>query len=360
MQQWADKEVFMRRKVPAFALTLVAVLIACADSSGPLRTSSPPHPNVANRDLVTAASYGTLVITHSTTLTEDHYGNIVIDAPDVTLDCAGHTVHGPGVGPSGGISVPGHDGVTVKRCEVTAFEVNGIFAGGSSNGRYEANIVHGNHNHGMHVDAGSGNVIVGNTSRSNGAIGIVLTKSTGSRIEGNTVQDHTIWAGIALFDGSQDNLVIRNTANRNALGFVLVDAVNNELRLNIANSNAGSGFEVNGETVHDNLLDSNTANANKAHGFVVTEGAYSNTLSGNLANANNSEGFLVYRARSNTFSGNRANANGQHGFLVWGGSTFNAFIGNSGRANRVKDATDADPGGGNVWTDNRFGTTEGF
>ena len=42
------------------------------------------------------ASSGTLVITSDTTLTEDHQGNIVIEADNVTLDCAGHTVQGTG------------------------------------------------------------------------------------------------------------------------------------------------------------------------------------------------------------------------------------------------------------------------
>ena len=48
---------------------------------------------------VTAASAadGTLVLTESKTLSADHYGNIVIAADHVTLDCAGHTVHGPGL-----------------------------------------------------------------------------------------------------------------------------------------------------------------------------------------------------------------------------------------------------------------------
>ena len=45
---------------------------------------------------VASASSGTVTITKSTTLTEDHAGNIVIETNNVTLDCAGHTIDGGG------------------------------------------------------------------------------------------------------------------------------------------------------------------------------------------------------------------------------------------------------------------------
>ena len=53
---------------------------------------------------VQASSSGTLVVTGNTTLTGNHVGNIQIAADNITLDCAGDTVFGPGVsGFSGGI-----------------------------------------------------------------------------------------------------------------------------------------------------------------------------------------------------------------------------------------------------------------
>src|SRR5262245_20858311 len=75
------------------------------------------------------ASSGTMLVSTNTTLTEDHYGNVLVTNSNVTLDCAGHVVFGPGVpGFNGGINVDvGLDRVTVKRCGVTAFNVNGIY-----------------------------------------------------------------------------------------------------------------------------------------------------------------------------------------------------------------------------------------
>ena len=52
---------------------------------------------VFNASLAIASS-GTLYVTSNTTLTEDQYGNVVVQGNNITLDCANHTVFGPGVG----------------------------------------------------------------------------------------------------------------------------------------------------------------------------------------------------------------------------------------------------------------------
>src|SRR6476619_2328660 len=102
-----------------------------------------------------AASTGTLVVTSNTTLTEDHHGNILIEGDNITLDCAGHTVFGPGItGFFGGIVVAGGSGVTVRGCTVTGFVADGIFAGGASHGTYSDNVLVGNGNHGIRLDQG--------------------------------------------------------------------------------------------------------------------------------------------------------------------------------------------------------------
>ena len=37
-----------------------------------------------------------IFITTDTVLTEDHIGQVTLTASDITLDCAGHTISGPG------------------------------------------------------------------------------------------------------------------------------------------------------------------------------------------------------------------------------------------------------------------------
>jgi len=306
------------------------------------------------------ASSGTLVISSNTMLTEDHFGNILITGNKITLDCNGHVVIGPGVpGFNGGIEVAGGlSGVTVRRCKVTGFGVNGIFVGGGGiDGRYEDNITYGNQNHGIHVDGASGCLVLNNTSRSNGAIGIVLTGATRSWILHNTVEDNINWAGIALFDGSHDNVLLDNTARRNSDGYILDVVQNNELRLNRAISNSAHGFFI--RDSQNDLVDSNTANQNLI-GFEFTEGSNANNIQNNVADLNASDGFRVFMSDKNNLTGNTANSNGNVGFIVFGGASFNVLSRNTGHKNIAFDAYDEDSGTGNIWKDNRFDKTFGF
>lgn len=263
-----------------------------------------------------SASSGTLNITSNTTLTEDHHGNIqILSVDNVTLDCAGHKVLGPGLGPddgfSGGINIAQTNGVTVKDCVVSGFgSVNGIFSGGGSNLRLEGNTLVGNANHGIHVDAMVGGVVTGNVSRSNGAFGIVMTGSSQSSVANNSARNNnTDWAGIALLD-SHDNVVVDNISIRNGIGFYLENAVDNALRSNTAHVNNTAGFLLRGAS--DNVLDSNKATGNLI-GFEIT----------NL-------------------------------------SSFNTVTGNLGRGSRSFDAVDDGSGTGNVWMGNNFGKTTGI
>lgn len=307
------------------------------------------------------ASSGTMVVTTDTTLTEDHHGNILINASKVTLDCAGHTVSGPGVaGFNGGLEVSaGLTGVTVRRCNVTGFDVNGIFSGGgATDGRYEANVSYKNGNHGIHLDVGSGYVVLGNTCHSNGAIGIVLTGGTNSWIVQNTVDGNHNWAGIALIGRSDNNWVLGNTASHNGIGIVLDGATNNQLSFNNVSSNDNQGFQLI-RSANQNLIDGNSVDKNLI-GVEVTDASDSNEIRNNEANLNVLEGFKVYQSDGNTFKTNVANKNGTYGFLVFGGASFNTMIGNFGRGNALFDGYDEDTGTGDVWKNNHFVKTSGF
>jgi parallel beta-helix repeat protein len=310
---------------------------------------------------VAFASTGTLVLTTDTILAEEHQGNILINASKITLDCAGHTVSGPGApGFNGGIEVADRlNGVTVKRCKVTGFNVNGIFGGGgATDSRFEANVVYNNGNHGIHLDFGSGYVVLRNTCRSNGAIGIVLTGGTNSWIVQNTVEDNHNWAGIALLDGSHDDFIVGNTARRNSIGIVLDGATHNQVKFNSTSSNDTEGVVLIRKANH-NLLEFNRADQN-AIGFHTTDGSDSNEIRNNQANRNTSSGFGAYRSNENKFKENTADKNGNYGFVVFGGASFNTLIENSAHGNQLFDGYDEGTGTGNLWTKNRFGKIAGF
>ena len=304
------------------------------------------------------ASSGTLQVTSNTILTEDHYGNVVIQGNNITLDCANHTVSGPGVaGFNGGIEVDFGTGIIVKRCKVTGFNVNGIYAVGTSNSRYENNTIIGNGANGMHLDGGFGNQVTGNAVRSNGGNGIAITTSAQTVIEQNTVQDHETRDGIAVIN-SDHNMVVANTSSGNGNGFSVDGGVSNDLVSNTANANHGTGFLFI-RSANSNSAWLNTSNGNQ-FGFIVTLSSNQNLLGSNTANQNQFEGFNIFSSNNNSLTGNIANGNGTFGFLVFGGSSYTVLNLNAGHNNSQFDGYQEGTGTGNIWNHNTFGTTLGF
>ncbi len=333
----------------------------------------------------TAAAAGTRYLTQSTTLQADYFGNIVIETDNVTLDCAGHAIHGPGAtGMVAGVFVDHASGVTVKRCVIAGFTVagsdNGVFVrdssavtvsrntatgnagqgivlqrsdgglverntatGNGANGIHTTdsdgvtvagNNVSGNAEHGIHILRAEGGRVIGNTSRSNAGLGIAITSSTQVLVKGNTAVGSATWAGIALGMGTTASTVVDNTSSRNrGGGFEVWDSSGNTFTGNSANGNTVHGFLL----MHsdDNVLTQNTANGNEAGFYLV--GANANELTRNTANRNLSYGFVAVEAASN-----------------------NTFSGNTAHQNAIFDALEEGSGTGDVWLRNSFGTTSGI
>jgi parallel beta-helix repeat protein len=308
----------------------------------------------------TAETSGTLVLTQSATLAADHYGNIVIQADGVTLDCAGHTVYGPGLeSHSGGIDIAFADDVTVTRCVVSGFVHNGLFGHHGANLRLDGNTFVGNGNHGVHLDAVSDAAVVGNNLRGNGTVdpacGIVLTRSANAVVTNNTTYGNP-WAGIALFEGTTQASVMSNIATRNGTGFIVQDSSANALTTNIANRNT-DGFAV----LHSSgsVLSGNTANLNTGKGFSLDRGSSASVVSGNTA-IRNQDGFNVRASNSNVLIGNVATANRKYGFVAFAGASRNTFSYNTALRSGHKDAWEEGSGKGDVWSGNRFRTTFGI
>jgi|GEM_PF-5638696 len=306
-------------------------------------------------------THGTLVLAKSTTLTADHRGNIVIRADGVTLDCAGHVVRGPGIDSdaySGGIDIAGAINITVKRCIVSGFVRNGLFAGGS-NIRLEADWFVGNGNHGVHLASVSTGLVTGCTSRLNGvihpAIGIVTTRSTGVAITGNVVSGNP-WAGIALLDGTTASTVDRNSATLNGTAFIVESSVESSLLANTAVRNH-DGFAILGAA--GTVVTGNTASRNTHCGFCLDRGTSGTTLTGNTSNGNY-DGFGIHASNANALDGNVAKANRHYGFVVFGGASDNTLSHNTGLRNGYYDAWEEGSGSGDTWSENTFGTTFGL
>jgi len=310
----------------------------------------------------TAETTGTMVLTQSTTLAADHAGNIRIAADGVTLDCAGHTVNGPGAdGFNGGIDFNSLRDVTIRRCVVTGFQYNGVYGSEDVNARLEGNVFVANGNHGLHLHLASDSVIVGNTAKDNGtvepAIGIVLTRSFGVTIQANVASGWTgAGIGIALLDGTNGSTVVGNRVTRTWLGISVESSSGNVLTGNTANVNL-DGFSVRGSS--GNTLTRNVANGNISIGFQVDGKSSANTLARNIANGNN-DGFNIQAANRNVLSWNSARNNHRYGLIVGTGSSNNTTVYCTAVGNGKYDAYGVGSGTGNAWYRNTFGTKAGL
>jgi parallel beta-helix repeat protein len=233
----------------AIVLATISIILASSITFGAWRYQAatvPPFTYINPEDIET------LTITTNTTLTEDYFGQIVINADGVTLDGDGHIIIGPGPDvwirefyeelntsgprPTIGILLEGRTGVTVKNCRVTNFS------------------------YGFMLGDSHGNTLQENTANDNAYIGFVLESSSNNTFLNNTANDigKVDDPGNGFEIGrSFGNTFKRNTVNGNWIGFVLEMSDGNIFEANTANNNTHAGFSVGGSNntfFHNNLV----------------------------------------------------------------------------------------------------------
>ena len=252
-----------------------------------------------------------MTITTSTTLSTDHSGSIVVAADGITLDCAGHTVTGPGLV---GIDLSGRRGVTVKNCIVTGF-THGFLAANASGNSLAGNTARANDVMGFVLDNASGNLLAANRAEGQGGNGFEVVRSTGNTLRQNTTTGNGAH-GVSLREGSANNLIEQNLSSADAAtGFQIHEVRANTYRGNRAESNAQQGFVLSNSS--GNRLESNTSSANGGwNGYEV--GASDDTvLVGNKALGNASgHGFAIYESSRVLMNGNTAVDNGASGIML--------------------------------------------
>lgn len=305
------------------------------------------------------------------TLITDVSGTVWIDEDNLTLDGAGCSITGLGLG--NGVYLNDKTGVRIQNLSVSGFAC-GIRLNSSSYNALEGNTISDN-NVGIYLTSSSDdNAIVGNAVNSNNAYGIWVLSSGNNDLTDNTVNSN--WhAGIYLAS-SNNNTLSGNTTDSNVnTGIALANSSNNDLSDNAARYNHGGirlgsssndnvltdnttasnsygGISVgtsNGNTLTNNTADScghiainlgycsnntltgNTA-SNSPYGISLSQ-SNNNTLTGNTANSNSMFGIRVYGSGNNTFTGNIASNNyGYYGYGIWlvaAGAENNIFTGNT-------------------------------
>lgn len=155
-------------------------------------------------------------ITADTVLDSDISEGLVIESDGVTIDCDGHTIRGIGEGV--GILLLGRSGVTVTNCRLVNFDAGIHMVGGSDNSLLDCSV--SGASVGILLSETSGNTVVGADLNANGT-GLAIMGGASA----NTITDSTASGsgsdGFAAFDAGPDNVLLRNTAERNrGRGFV--------------------------------------------------------------------------------------------------------------------------------------------
>jgi parallel beta-helix repeat protein len=205
--------------------------------------SEQPEPETTVVATAPAITTGAMNVFLDKTLGNDHFGQIFIEASDVTLDCAGHTISGASLDPNwSGIHVNGRSGVTIRNCFVDDFNA-GFEIKGSSDNTFENNTI------------------------SNVRQGFTLLGSDSNTLFGNRVVGASDWFGYGLFEGSDGNELRENSATAvSGVGFMIQGSNNNVFANNDASGNYGNGLGANPPS-SGNTYAGNTATNNTNHDF---------------------------------------------------------------------------------------------
>lgn len=248
--------------------------------------------NTIAGDTCTSCQCGCGTITADTNLTCDITANsggdcVVLGAPNITLDCDGHSITGNNSGR--GVTVSGHDGVIVRECSIRDFTW-GIRMEGASNSRVSANRLTENtvaisvsspasaaldgvrvlrnfveipsdvFGSGIDLSAelGAENQVGWNVVRVAGFFspGISVSGAAAVRVEHNTVTAALQeGVGIALWSAG-GKVVDSNTVAGLISGIELTDSVANQISRNAIDGNT-SGIVFSNELTQHNVLRKN-------------------------------------------------------------------------------------------------------
>lgn len=231
-----------------------------------------------------AIQYGELRVSSNVTLSADRFGNVVFDAPNVILDCAGHQVHissySKARGPNGqkiGIYALAKDGITIKNCNVVGgFDV-GVWV--DSTDHASVSLVSagvGAGHTGFEFDTNT-SLIASQLSSSGNSIGLSVFDDQGGFYEAGVDSSVT---GIELEYSSQTQIAY-STVTNNQTGFLTlhntgVSLIGDDVEQNLTGINSTNDTLVlSGDQFRNNTNNGVSITANVQSAF------YNNDITGN-------------------------------------------------------------------------------
>jgi len=219
------------------------------------------------------------------TLADDIAGNIVIEMSGITLDGAGHTIEGTGLG--NGIFAMGLSGVTIKDTVVKNFDL-GIVMVFCDSSTVKENEVSDCFNGGIHLYGSNDNTLKDNAIWDNYWEGIWLDGSSD-----NLIKDNRVWnngeAGIFLWYSCNNNLLKDNKVYENGGLFgpnsgggilLFYDCNRNVIKDNDASDKNGVGIVIS-DGSSDNVVTGNTIRKNMAGGIYIRFDCHNNEITKN-------------------------------------------------------------------------------
>jgi nitrous oxidase accessory protein NosD len=240
------------------------LLLASAGSAIALLASA-PSPATAHEAPITC---GTVVITDvrlSADLVDCAGTGLVIGAPGVTIDLAGHRIDGTGSG-AGIDNSAGHDDVRLTGGTVREF-LFGVHLFQASGRRLDRLVVETNIN-GVIIERSDGVEVDRVTASDNVATGVDIGFSDGIVVRGSVAAGNGLYG---IFDrGSTEGSYVRNTVIGNAApGLALWFSDRTLVDRNHAAANESDGIQLVG--VEDTVVRRNSAEANHGIGIAAAE-----------------------------------------------------------------------------------------
>ena len=295
---------------------------------------------------------------------ETDFEGTVLVAAGITLDCAGHTIRGNGVGvllseestlrgcdvvgPGAGVGVGGR-GVTIEDLVVRGVDVGVVVEPEGTLDCGDSTISGSDPVVGIYPQDGA---MITNCRVSGFNTAVGLGGSRDVIVEGVYATGNRI--GFYLVNGSTGIRISDSTAEDNEIGFLFERSVTNvTVERNHALQNWGAGFQI-GHTTSSLFTDNEVEGGGS--GFWLTQ-SHDNRFEGNTV-SNASQWFSIGLERSssrNLFVANEVSGGGV-GIAVFGGASNNQFVENSLHHNAKGAHTEAGTGGntfsGNLVYDN--------
>ncbi|MHC1575266.1 MAG: right-handed parallel beta-helix repeat-containing protein [Candidatus Methanogasteraceae archaeon] len=267
-------------------------------------------------------------------------GVIIINAPNVVLDCNGATLNGAGSG--SGIFNPGFDNVTIRNGNVLNYET-GIHLFESDNSVISNNVVSYSNNQGISIEGSQYCDVYDNKVSFSGDRGITFGGGGNNAAYNNTVHNNSAYGAIEAIH-SDNNEIYKNIAYFNQWGIATNHGSNNLIRDNTIYENE-LGVHLDWPSTNNRVL--NNEISSNGEGVRTNHNSSGNLISGNLVFSNDDAGMHI-ETDDNTLTGNTAN-NNRVGLYLGVNSSGNVVSGNIFCSNLIYDIRDE---GGNSGDDN--------